>query len=167
MLKKAAGNEYRKPHYLLPGLDNFFLLAVLNRIIITMKKKVINSSIFAAVCIFLSGCAASYKPLNPETASYIKDNGGVANVQLEYHHNLLAEKKNKKHHKKELKKGSQIIALKITNNTEADLEYNKNFQLYSNGAVLNVLPTQTTHSQLKQQAALFIASLVDVHYCYY
>ena len=125
-----------------------------------MKKKVINSSIFAAVCIFLSGCAASYKPLNPETASYIKDNGGVANVQLEYHHNLLAEKKNKKHHKKELKKGTQIIALKITTNTEADLEYNKNFQLYSNGAVLNVLPTETTHSQLKQQAGLYLLHLL-------
>jgi len=120
-----------------------------------MRKFSFAAAVIAAI---LSGCASSYRTINPETISYVKDNG--SDVSFEYHHNILVESRNKKYHKKEIKKSLQLVALKITNNSENDLEYNKNYQLYSGDAVLNVLSNQAVYSQLKQQAGLHLLYLL-------
>jgi len=123
-------------------------------------RKGIYTSFAVGVCTLLMGCAASYKSLNTESIPYIKDNSSAANVFVEYHHNVLAEARNKKYHKREINKGIQLVALKITNNTETDLEYNRNFQLYNGQTVINVLPVNTVHSQLKQQSPLYLLYLL-------
>jgi len=119
-----------------------------------MKKKFIVPSLMLASSL-LFGCAASYKAVVPESITYVKDNNGSPEASLEYHYNVLTESRNKKYYKKEIKKSFQVVALKITNNTDVDLEYNKNYQLYSGQVVLNVVPNQLVYTQLKQQAPLY------------
>lgn len=109
-----------------------------------------------AACALMCSCAASYKSIYPESIAYIKDNSSAKGVEVGYHHNILPEKGNKKNHRKELKSGVQLIALKITNNTDTVLELNKNFLLHSAESPLNVVPIDRTFFLLKQQPTWYL-----------
>lgn len=123
-----------------------------------MKRKLLYCLLCCSTLLF--GCAAGYKTLNPESLVYVRDNASSPNVSAEYHFNGLVGAKNKKYHKKEIKRGTQLVAIKISNNTSEDLEYNKNFLLYSGQTQVSVLPVETVHNDLKQQAPLYLLHLL-------
>lgn len=110
--------------------------------------------------LFLTGCAASYKAIHPNSITYIKDNSSSPDITAEYHFNVLREAGNKKIHNKELKKNLQLVAVKITNNSNGDIAYNRDFQLYTGDAALNVVSVESVHAQLKQQAPLYLLYLL-------
>ncbi|WP_207425622.1 hypothetical protein [Pedobacter sp. SYSU D00535] len=120
-----------------------------------MNKKLRLLTVSAA-CALMCSCAASYKSVYPESIAYVRDNSSPKGVDVGYHHNVLAEKGNKKNHRKELKTGTQLVAVKITNNTDTVLELYKNFNLYSGESPLNVVPLDRTFIQLKQQPAWYL-----------
>ena len=116
--------------------------------------------IMLCYCSILFGCAGSYKAIKPEKIAFTKEEKGNETISLEYHYNALIETNNKKYYKKEIKNGIQLVAIKITNHTGSDLVYNKNFQLYTGETVLNILPKETVHAQLKQQSSLYLLYLL-------
>jgi hypothetical protein len=104
----------------------------------------------------LCSCASGYKKINPATLNYVSKNIGN-NIFLEYKYDLLSNK----YKKKETKKEVRLIAVKITNNTNKDLVFGKNFQLiYENGSALNILPTEKIYKQLKQSPASYLLYLL-------
>lgn len=119
-------------------------------------NKILKTTMLFATCALISSCAASYKSIYPESISYVGGNSSAKGVEVGYHHNVLPEKENKKYHRKELKSGTQLVALKITNNTDSILELNKNFALYSGQSPLNIVPIDRTFVQLKQQPAWYL-----------
>lgn len=125
-----------------------------------MKREFLRNLILLSSSAFLFGCAASYKRVHPEAISYVKDNASSPDVIAEYHYNALVETNNRKYHKKEIKRLVQLVAVKVTNNTNSDLEYNKNFKLYSSNSEVSPLPVETVYSALKQQAPLYLLHLL-------
>lgn len=118
-------------------------------------KKIYSLALAFFTLSLLSGCAGSYHVLQPSKMAFTKATE-TPDITLEYHYNALTEANNKKYYKKEIKHGLQLVMLKITNNSQADLEYNKNYQLYTGANVLSILPTPTVYTQLKQQVPLYL-----------
>jgi len=80
--------------------------------------------------IFISGCANSYKPINPTTLEYNRHNHQDG-IDLSYEFEVLRERGNKKLANKEGIYEIKLIAVKITNNTDSILNISKNVAFYS------------------------------------
>jgi len=93
-------------------------------------NKPISKILVLAIIIVLTGCAATYRPINPSTINYnaheLQDG-----ISLAYRYEVLREKGNKKYAKKEAKKGIKLIAVKVTNNTDSTINIGKDFAFYS------------------------------------
>jgi hypothetical protein len=109
----------------------------------------IKISSLLVFAILLNSCASGYKKINPKTLNYISKTV-ENNVTLEYKYELLE----KKYKKKETKNGIKLIAIKITNNTEKDLSFGKDFKLtYENNNELNLIETEMLFKTIKQSPA--------------
>lgn len=109
-------------------------------------------TLLVLVAILLTNCASNYVRINPSKLEYAS-NFSESGVVLEYKYELLR----KKYKKKETKKGVRLVALKITNNTERDLQFGKDIVL-TNGddKILEVLASEQTFKTLKQSAASYL-----------
>ncbi len=94
-----------------------------------MKKTFIQTIILLSV-FFMSGCAASYKAINP-TQLYYTAHSSRDNIQISYKYNVLQDKGNKKIAKKALRKGIQVVAIKLTNNTDKTINVRKDLNFYA------------------------------------
>ncbi len=93
-------------------------------------KKTISKILTFTFVIILSGCAATYKPINPPTLNY-NSHDLQDGIWLSYKYDVLREKGNRKYAKKEDKKGVKLIAIKITNNTDTVINVGKDAAFYS------------------------------------
>jgi hypothetical protein len=109
------------------------------------------SSILVLV-ILLNSCASGYKKINPETLNY-GSKSIESNIFLEYKYDILE----KKYKKKETKKYVKLIAVKITNNTEKDIVFGKDFKLYyENGNEVSLIETENFFMTVKQSPASYL-----------
>jgi hypothetical protein len=108
--------------------------------------------ILTGIAIALTSCASSYKKINPKSLAYYS-NSKEQNVTLEYKYNLL----NGKYQKKESKKDIRVVAVKITNNSDRDLLFGKDFNIvYPSGSLVNLMSTDKVFSELKQQPLSYL-----------
>lgn len=93
-------------------------------------KKSISKLLILTSLIILSGCAASYRPINPPAINYnahdLQDGIGFS-----YRYDVLREKGNRKYANKEHRKGVKLIAVKITNNTDSLIVVARDLTFYS------------------------------------
>ena len=108
----------------------------------------------------LSSCAGTYNSINPQTLAYGYAPKSNTQVQLGYHHNVLTEHRNKKFARKEHKKNIQLIAIKVTNNTNRSLTVGQDIQMYSGSVPVLPLDQEITYKSLRQQAPLFLLYLL-------
>jgi hypothetical protein len=94
-----------------------------------MKKTLLQITL-AFLVVFMSGCAASYKAINP-THLYYSAHSMRDGIEISYKYNVLQEKGNKKFSKKELKRDVQIVAIKLTNNTGRTVNIRKDLLFYA------------------------------------
>lgn len=105
-----------------------------------------------ALILFLNSCASGYKKINPTTLNY-GSKSIENNILLEYKYDLLK----KKYRKKEAKNEIKLIAIKITNNTENDLVFGKDFKLfYDNNNQVNLIETEKLFKTIKQSPASYL-----------
>ena len=118
--------------------------------------KMIKISFLLFVAILFHSCASVYKKIDPKSLNYVSRNA-EKNLLLEYKYDLL----NKKYKNKENKKDVRIIAVKLTNNTDKDVIFDKDFKLiYKNGNTLNVIETEKIYGKIKQNAPLYLLYLL-------
>ena len=102
--------------------------------------------------ILLNSCASGYKKINPQTINYVS-RSIESNILLEYKYDLLE----KKYKKKETKNDIKLIAVKITNNTEKDIIFGKDFKLsYENGNEVSLIETEKLFKTIKQSPASYL-----------
>jgi hypothetical protein len=92
-------------------------------------KKAILRNLILTFALILTGCAASYRPIDPPSLNYdshVFQDG----IGLSYKYDVLREKGNKKYAKKEDKKGLKLIAVKITNNTDSVINVGTDIAFY-------------------------------------
>lgn len=112
----------------------------------------IEISSLLVFAIVVGGCASGYKKINPETINYASKNI-ESNILLEYKYDLLE----KKYKKKETKNEVKLIAVKVTNNTEKDIVFGKDFKLaYENGNLISIIETEKIYKQIKQSPASYL-----------
>lgn len=105
-----------------------------------------------AIAILLNSCASGYKKINPNTANY-GSKSIENNILLEYKYESLQ----KKYKRKATKNGITLISVKITNNTEKDIIFGKDFKLsYDNGNDVNIIETEKLFKTVKQSPASYL-----------
>ena len=114
--------------------------------------KMIKISSLIIFAMLLTNCASRYKKINPETISYASKNI-ESNILLEYKYDLLE----KKYRKKETKNNVRLIAVKITNNTENEIVFGRDFKLsYENGNEVSLIETEKLFKTTKQSPASYL-----------
>jgi hypothetical protein len=114
--------------------------------------KMIKIGSLLVFTILLNSCASGYKKINPQTINYVS-RSIESNILLEYKYDLLE----KKYKKKETKNDIKLIAVKITNNTEKDIIFGKDFNLsYENGNEVSLIETEKLFKTIKQSPASYL-----------
>lgn len=102
--------------------------------------------------LLFNSCASAYKNINPQTVNYASKTT-EGNISLEYRYDLLK----KKYKKKETKNGIKLVAVKITNNTERDMVFGRDFKLsYENNTDVSVIETNNLYKTVKQSPASYL-----------
>jgi hypothetical protein len=109
-------------------------------------------ALLIVVVVLYASCASYYQTINPQTVNYLSKSEDQG-VKLEYKYELL----NKKYKKKELAKGVRLIAVKITNKSNRDLVFGKDFKLnYDNDSEIYVMDNDRVFTSLKQSPASYL-----------
>lgn len=112
-------------------------------------------SLFFLSTLFCS-CASRYNLIEPDKANYISfsEHRGI---QLEYKYDVLT----KKYEKKAIRKGIQVLAVKLRNNTQQDIKLGADVRLYyENGQEIVPIDNQTVFTNLKQSVAPYLLYLI-------
>ncbi len=109
--------------------------------------------------IVLSGCAASYRPINPTTLNY-NSHDMQDGIALSYKYDVLKERGNKKYANKESRKGVRVVAVKLTNNTDTTVVIGKDILFYSAQNQLLPLDPMTIKESIKQIVPGYLPYLI-------
>ena len=116
-----------------------------------MKKMIKNCSL-VIFAILLNSCASGYKKINPETINYASKSI-EGNILLEYKYDLLE----KKYKKNETKNNVKLFAVKITNNSEKEVVFGRDFKLiYESGTEVRLIETENLFKNIKQSPASYL-----------
>jgi len=114
--------------------------------------------VFALAGLFyMTSCASGYQSIKPENLNYNSKKKSEEGISLAYKYDLLP----KKYAKKEKKNDVRLIALGITNNTNRQLVFGKDFQIaYEDGTNIMMLSKEKTFGDLKQKGAYHLLYLL-------
>nr|MDQ3394479.1 hypothetical protein [Bacteroidota bacterium] len=99
--------------------------------------------------IILSGCAATYRPIDPPSLNY-NSHDFQDGIGFSYKYDVLREKGNKKYAKKEDKKGIKLIAVKVTNNTDTVINIGRDAAFYSGQNQIFPMEPMAVKESIKQ-----------------
>ena len=120
-----------------------------------MKK--IKLLLLSVISFALFSCASGYQNVEPSSQSFTSSTESQG-VLLQYKYNVLAKKKYKK---KAEKKGVNIAAIKLINNSGQDLVFGKDIKLVdSNGMSLTLLSHSDTYDLIKQKPGFYFFYLL-------
>jgi hypothetical protein len=122
-------------------------------------KNLLEKTLIITLVLVLTGCAASYKPINPPTLNY-NSHDLQDGIQFSYKHDVLQEKGNKKYAKKEDKRGVKLVAIKITNHTDADINVGRDLVFYSSQNQIFPMEPKTVHIEIKQIVPGYLPYLI-------
>jgi hypothetical protein len=114
----------------------------------------INPLVIILIIFALGGCAASYSPINPEVRKY-RSGDSLAPVSFMYRYDVLSLRGNKRYSKKELKNGLNVVAVRITNNTDSIIHTSDLRLFYGSREIIPVNP-EVAAMQLKQGTAIYL-----------
>lgn len=112
-------------------------------------KNTISKILTLALVIILSGCAAKYRSINPQTI-YYNSHDSQDGISLSYKHDVLREKRNRKYANKEHKSGVRLVAIKLTNNTDAIINVGRDITFYSGQNQIFPLEPMAIKESIKQ-----------------
>ncbi|MFD2247121.1 hypothetical protein [Pontibacter ruber] len=113
---------------------------------------------FVATVVLLSSCASSYKAVTPENITYSAKSESN-NVVLQYKHGVLAERGNKKYVKKESRNFVQVVAVKLTNNSDQAINVSNDVKFFSGENQFTPLDPNVAHARLKQGVPIYLLYL--------
>jgi len=111
------------------------------------------------VAMLFSSCAATYQSFTPKKISYPEVQTIDPSLVVQYKYDVLTQSNNKKYAKKETKFRTNLVALKITNNTDSIINTSQ-LQFTSGGKFINPLTTKLTKKRLKQKGAYHLFYLL-------
>lgn len=111
------------------------------------------------IAIVLNSCASSYNSIAPSRIQY-HTNLTNKNIDFSYKYGVLGERGNKKYAKKESLNRINVIAVKVTNNSDKPFVFGKDFMVHSNGVPVRILEPKIIHQNLKQGVPIYVLYLL-------
>ena len=122
-------------------------------------RKMTFKTLAILTIVFLSGCASSYRSINPSFINYtshdLKDG-----ISLSYKYDVLREKGNRKYARKEDLKGLKIVSVKITNYTDSVINIGKDVSFYSGYKQVFPLEPIIVKNSIKQYTPSYLLYLL-------
>ena len=103
------------------------------------------------IILSLTSCASYYRAIGPERINY-PPTINVEKVALSYRYDVLRDAGNKKFVNNEFKRNMKVVAIKLTNNTEATINISKDLSFYSGSSKVLLLNPFDIQVQIKQSA---------------
>ncbi|MCB2377746.1 hypothetical protein LGH70_09150 [Hymenobacter sp. BT635] len=112
--------------------------------------------------LFATGCAGGYTAIRPTTVtSYTSVTSANSPVEFSYQYGALSiHGRNKKYNKKERKRGYQTVAVKVKNNTDQELNFSRDLELYFGDRPVAPVPSVQAANDLKQGVAIYLLYLL-------
>ncbi len=129
-----------------------------------MRNTLTQLAAIASAATLLSGCAGSYHAIQPERlTSYQSVTATGAPIDFSYRYSaLLANGANKKYVKKERKRGYQIVAVQLRNNTVADLNFSRDLELTFADRPVQPVSSLQASEDLKQGVAIYLLYVLGI-----
>lgn len=115
-----------------------------------MRRIILNLIFILSISIWLCSCAGTYKALSPPTLSYSSYQDQNNDVVLQYSYHPLSIRGNKKYAKKEAKSFVNLVAVKITNNTDKSIKVSEDLQFYMSDQAFIPLEKEIVYNNIKQ-----------------
>jgi len=110
-----------------------------------------------------TGCAGSYKAIQPDRIATYQSTATfpASPVEFSYQYSaLITHGGNKKYLKKERKRGYQVVAVKVKNNTSTELQFGRDLELSFGNRPIMPVPAVQAASDLKQGVAIYLLYLL-------
>ncbi|OWP61688.1 hypothetical protein CDA63_18065 [Hymenobacter amundsenii] len=129
-----------------------------------MRNTFTRLTAIASAATLLSGCAGSYHAIQPERlTSYQSASASGAPLDFSYRYNaLIMNGANKKYVKKERKRGYQIVAVQLRNNTVADLNFSRDLELTFADRPIQPVSSLQASEDLKQGVAIYLLYVLGI-----
>lgn len=127
-----------------------------------MKKNMKNQTFKAIILFFVilsTGCAVTYKQINPKSLNY-NATSHQKGIEISYKYDVLREKGNSRYAKKEIKKGVKLVAVKITNNTDSIINIGRDVIFYSGNNPISPMEPRVISSYLSQITPSYLPYLL-------
>lgn len=118
-----------------------------------------NPLLLIGPLIFLCSCAARYSYINPSRIRYPDIQVRDTAVVLQYKYEVLRDSDNKKYAKKEPKFNVNLVAVKITNNTDSIVNTDQ-LEFSSGGNYMRPLSPEMTKKMLRQKGEFHLFYLL-------
>lgn len=129
-----------------------------------MRKHFTHLAASVAAASMLVGCAGSYHAIRPNRIGNYQPTTQVgAPVEFSYHYSaLLTNGANKKYVKKEQKRGYQVVAVQIKNNTATDLNFSRDLELTFGDRPIMPVGSLQAANDLKQGVAIYLLYVLGI-----
>ena len=125
-----------------------------------MQKKTTHS-LLAGVLLMATSCAGSYTALRPERVPYQMAVATTGPVEFSYQYDALLQHghRNKKYAKKENKYGYHIVDVRLTNNTDRELNFSRDLTLFYGDRPIMPVPAAQAAHDLRQGVLIYLLYL--------
>lgn len=129
-----------------------------------MRKPFTRFAAVVSAAALLSSCAGSYHAIRPERiTTYQAATTTGAPVEFSYRYSaLLTNGANKKYVKKERKRGYQVVAVQVKNNTSTDLNFSRDLELTFADRPIMPVPSVQAANDLKQGVAIYLLYVLGI-----
>jgi hypothetical protein len=122
-------------------------------------KKLLLQTLLLIFALIASGCASSYKAINPPRLNYSAHDLQVG-ISLSYKYDVLREKGNKKFSRKEDNKRIKLIAVRITNHTDSVVNVARDLVFYSGNEQIFPMEPMAIKNTLRQIVPAYLPYLL-------
>lgn len=115
----------------------------------------------AGLLAFTTGCAGSYTLIRPKTIRTYTASPTTGPVSLDYQFDALRlTHRNKKYVKKENKFGYRVVAVKVTNNWDREVNFSRDLNLIYGDRPIMPVPATTAAHDLRQGVPIYLLYLL-------
>jgi hypothetical protein len=115
-----------------------------------------NALICVTLLLLLTQCASFYHPIDPPTVEYTSIQEEEEDLGFSYQYDVLARRGNRKYSKKEKKHGFSILAVKVTNNTNRELNFARDIDLLIQRGTVYPAENEYTAHTIRQKIGFFL-----------
>ncbi len=115
----------------------------------------------AGLLAFTTGCAGSYSLIRPKNISSYTTSQSVGPVDMAYQFDALRlGGSNKKYVKKETKRGYHVVAVRVTNNWDREVNFTRDLNLFYGDRPVLPVPAAIATQDLKQGVPIYLLYLL-------